>query len=67
MSSSKIKEHVTRAAAANKLAKLADELRNGSVSFRGSPLVSVTDEVDLKGELEDDELKLEIKWKPLKM
>jgi hypothetical protein len=49
MSSSKIKEHVTRAAAADKLAKLADELRNGSVSFRGSPLVSVTDEVDLKG------------------
>ena len=48
MTKSKVRERVTRAAAADKLAKLVEQLRSGSVSLDDKSSIAVTDEIELK-------------------
>jgi amphi-Trp domain-containing protein len=66
MAKSKIKTTLARAEAANRLAGLAQALRDGSVSLNGGPKVAVAEQVELKADLDDDELEIELRWRPAK-
>jgi amphi-Trp domain-containing protein len=61
---SKMRQAVTRAEAADRLAKMADQLREGSISLQ-TLKVAVADDVQLQEKLEDDEFKIELKWRPV--
>jgi amphi-Trp domain-containing protein len=49
--------------AADRLAQLAEQLRNGTISLgeEDAP-ISVPDDVRLKADLDDDKLEVELKW-----
>jgi 5-methyltetrahydrofolate--homocysteine methyltransferase len=64
MTKSKVRERVTRAAAADKLAELVEQLRSGSVSLDDKSSIAVTDEIELKIKLKNDEMEIELKWQP---
>jgi amphi-Trp domain-containing protein len=63
MAKDKIRSNITREEAADKLAQLAEQLRNGSI-FLGeeSNQMTVADEVEFKADLDDDKLEVELKW-----
>lgn len=62
MSKDKIREHLTRIEAADRLASLSKQLREGAVALGDGTKVPVTDDVELKAELKDDKLELEFRW-----
>jgi amphi-Trp domain-containing protein len=63
MGKDKIRSDLTRQEAADKLAQLAEQLRNGSLSFGGDKgEVAVSDNIEFKANLHDDELEIELKW-----
>jgi amphi-Trp domain-containing protein len=63
MAKDKIRADVTREAAADKLAQLAEHLRKGGVSLGGEKgEVAVPDDVEFKASLDDDEIEIELKW-----
>lgn len=64
MAKSKTRASLTRAEAADRLANLAQQLREGSISLEGGPKLPVAEQVELKAELQEDELELELKWRP---
>ncbi len=64
MTKSRVRERVTRAAAADKLAKLAEQLRSGFVTLDDKSSIAVTDEIELKTKLKNDEMEIELKWQP---
>ncbi len=61
MAKNKIRAELTREAAADQLAQLAQQLRTGTISLGGEAM-TVPDEVKLKANLDDDELEIELKW-----
>jgi amphi-Trp domain-containing protein len=62
MGKDKIRSDLTRQEVADKLAQLAEQLRNGSISFGGKGKVAVADTIEFKANLHDDELEIELKW-----
>jgi amphi-Trp domain-containing protein len=63
MAKDKIRSNITREEAADKLAQLAEQLRNGSISLgEESNQMTVADEVEFKADLDDDKLEVELKW-----
>ena len=54
-------EELTRAQAADRLVRIAEQLREGTVVI-GDDTVAVPERVYLEIELEDGELELELKW-----
>jgi amphi-Trp domain-containing protein len=63
MGKDKIRAELTRQEAADKLVQLAEQLRNGSVTFGGDKGdVAVADSVEFKANLDDDEIEIELKW-----
>ena len=63
MGKDKIRSELTRQEAADKLVQLAEQLRNGKVSFEGEKgEVAVADDIEFKADLDDDELEIELKW-----
>ena len=63
MGKDKIRSELTRQDAADKLVQLAEQLRNGKVSFEGEKgEVAVADDIEFKANLDDDELEIELKW-----
>ena len=62
MGKDKIRTNLTRAEAADRLAQLAEQLRNGTISLgeEDGP-ISVPDDVKLKAYLDDDKLEVELK------
>ena len=66
MSKNKIREHITRIEAADRLASLAKQLREGAVSLGDGTRMPVANDVELKAELKDDKLELEFKWQKAK-
>jgi amphi-Trp domain-containing protein len=63
MGKDKIRSDLTRQEVADKLAQLAEQLRNGSISFGGDKgKVAVADTIEFKANLHDDELEIELKW-----
>jgi len=59
----KIRTNLPRAEAADRLAQLAEQLRNGTISLgEEDEPISVPDEVRLKADLDDDKLEVELKW-----
>ena len=65
MAKSKIRERISRETAADMLTKVAGQLRWGFVSLGDKLSIPVSNEVELKTEIEDDELKFELKWRPV--
>ncbi len=66
MSKNKVREHITRIEAADRLASLSKQLREGTVSIGDGSKIPVADDVELKAELKDDKLELEFKWQKAK-
>ena len=66
MSKTKIREHITGIEAADRLASLSKQLREGSVTLGDGTRIQVANDVDLKTEFKDDELELDLKWRPAK-
>ena len=63
MGKDKIRSELTRQDAADKLVQLAEQLRNGKVSFEGEKgEVAVADDIEFKANLDDDEIEIELKW-----
>ncbi|HET7446495.1 MAG TPA: amphi-Trp domain-containing protein [Methyloceanibacter sp.] len=63
MGKDKIRTNLTRGEAADRLAQLAEQLRNGTISLgEEDEAVSVPDDVRLKADLDDDKLEVELKW-----
>ena len=63
MGKDKIRTNLTRGEAADRLAQLAEQLRNGTISLgEEDEPVSVPDDVRLKADLDDDKLEVELKW-----
>jgi len=63
MGKDKIRTNLTRAEAADRLAQLAEQLRNGTISLgEEDEPISVPDDVRLKADLDDDRLEVELKW-----
>lgn len=62
MSKSKSREQLSRTDVADRLSRLAEQIRGGNIAVGSSANVIVPDQVELETEIEDDELKLEIKW-----
>jgi amphi-Trp domain-containing protein len=63
MGKDKIRTNLTRGEAADRLAQLAEQLRNGTISLgEEDEPVSVPDDVRLKADLDDDNLEVELKW-----
>jgi amphi-Trp domain-containing protein len=62
MGKDKTRTNIT-AEAADRLAQLAEQLRNGTISLgeEDAP-ISVPDDVRLKADLDDDKLEVELKW-----
>ena len=62
MGKDKIRTNIT-AEAADRLAQLAEQLRNGTISLgEEDEPISVPDDVRLKADLDDDRLEVELKW-----
>jgi amphi-Trp domain-containing protein len=63
MAIDRIKKHFTRTEAADQLAQLAQQLRDGRVSLgRKAKRLPASDEVELLAELEEDSLRVELRW-----
>jgi amphi-Trp domain-containing protein len=58
----KIRVNITKEEAADRLTKIAEGLRAGSVALEGLS-VAVANDVELKAQLRDDELEVELKWR----
>ena len=58
----KIRMSLSRAEAADRLAQIAQQLRDGSVSL-GGPDFAVANDVELKAVAEHDKLEFEVKWR----
>jgi hypothetical protein len=61
MAKDEIRVTITRSEAADRLGKIAHQLRNGSVSIGGSN-VEVAKDVEFKAETKSDKLEFEVKW-----
>jgi amphi-Trp domain-containing protein len=63
MGKDKIRTNLTRAEAADRLAQLAEQLRNGTISLgEEDEPISVPHDVRLKADLDDDKFEVELKW-----
>jgi len=63
MGKDKIRTNLTRAEAVDRLAQLAEQLRNGTISLgEEDEPISVPHDVRLKADLDDDKLEVELKW-----
>ena len=66
MRKTKIREHITRIEAADRLASLSKQLRDGAITLGDGTKIQVANDVDLKTECKDDEFELDLKWRPAK-
>lgn len=64
MSKSKSRERLNRTDLADRLSRLAEQIRGGRIALGPSADVILPDQLELETEIKDDELKLEIKWEP---
>ena len=63
MSVDRIEKRLSRVEAADQLARLVQELKDGRVSVGRKALrLPASDQVDLLAELDDDCLRLELRW-----
>jgi amphi-Trp domain-containing protein len=63
MALEKIKKRLTRAEAADQLAQLVQELRDGRISLgRNVRRLPASDELEFSANFEEDRLKVELKW-----
>jgi hypothetical protein len=62
MTKDSIHATLTREDAADRLAELAKQFRHGTVSLNGNELL-VSDQVEFKANLDDDELDVKLNWK----
>jgi amphi-Trp domain-containing protein len=63
MGKDKSRSDLTRQEAADKLVQIAEQLRNGKVSFEGEKgEVAIADDIEFKANLDDDEIEIELKW-----
>ena len=67
MSKDKIRECMTRIEAADRLASLSKQLREGVLALGDGTKVPVADDVELKAQLKNDKLELEFKWQKVKI
>jgi amphi-Trp domain-containing protein len=63
MGKDKSRSDLTRQEAADKFVQIAEQLRNGKVSFEGEKgEVAIADDIEFKANLDDDEIEIELKW-----
>jgi amphi-Trp domain-containing protein len=63
MALDRIKKRLTRVEAADQLAQLAQELRDGRISLgRKARRLPASDELEFSANLEEDRLEVELKW-----
>jgi amphi-Trp domain-containing protein len=63
MTLDKIKKRLTRAEAADQLAQLVQELRDGRISLgRKARRLPPSDELEFSAKFEEDRLEVELKW-----